>query len=327
MGAVWAETQSGNTPPAGVGQPSSRDTQNSSSPRGSTATNVYTAPPLDPSGGGSEVDSPPPHLSSVPAGPATPTTDPAAAQTAKDEILALTDTASANGRFSDAPAGNETSPGTGSVSDENNLSAAANSIQYLGNPVDGVADASATNATEGGFIALDDGTSAVTQLATNGNAPSRADLGNIDSGLSGHKAAGQTAGDWKSGGKSFVSDAYAPAMRHAASQPSLDATEGGAIDLTDAAPDGAASEMADANDGKPGQAATDTGSESGIALFCDMEVAVGTPASDESPAPVLPIGNGNVPATAQTQRMEQNIKPAKESAHRIDPRQRVSVGN
>ena len=96
--------------------------------------------------------------------------------------------------------------------------------------------------------------------------------------------------------------------------------------MTDAGPAGGTSETADANDANVGQANTDIGSESGVALFCDMEVAVGTPASDESPAPVVPIGNANVPAAGQGQHTRQNIKPAQESAHRIDPRQRVSMG-
>ena len=228
----WVETQFPDTPPAAVVQTPSKDTQPPAPPV-PPAANLSPVPPPD-SGVGYEGDPPVPHLSSVPAGPATPTADPSTAQSAKDGILALTDTASANGRFSDAPAGNETSPGTGNVSAESDLSAAANSIQNLGNPVDGVADVSGTSAMEGGFIAVNDGTSTATRIAINSNAPSRADLGNIDSGpaatdvASGtHKAAPQAAGNWNSSGKAFVSDAYWPSIRQAASQTSLDATEGG----------------------------------------------------------------------------------------------------
>ncbi len=301
-------------------------------PTGNTTSNpppadVTKAPQSDP-GGGYEVDTPAPHVSSLPVETAARTADPTSTQPGKDDILALEDTASAT-----TPAGNESAPGTGSVSAENNLSAAANSIQYLGNPVDGVADASAARSAEGGFLALDEGTLTVAQLAANGNDPSRADLGNIGNGsltidiASGsHKVSEQVAGNGVSSGKSLVADAYAPGRAHAIAQLSLDATEGGAIDLTDAAQAGAASESADAIDGKAAPANTDIGSESGVAVFCDMEVAVGAPTSDELPAFAVPIGRTRLPAAAQDQPVGKDIKPAQESAQRIDPRQRASTG-
>ena len=111
------------------------------------------------------------------------------------------------------------------------------------------------------------------------------------------------------------------------SQASLDATVGGAIDLTDAAEASLASDAFDTSDDKTSQANMDFGSESGVGLYCDMEVAVGAPTSDELPAPLaVPIGNANLPAAAQGQRTRPIVKPAQESAHRIDPRQRVSMG-
>ncbi len=278
---------------------------------GPPATDVYKAPQPD-SDGSYGVYPPAPHVSSLPAEAATRMADSVVAQPSKDDILAIEDAASAA-----TPASYETSPASESVSAENNLGAAANSVQYLGNLGDSVADASAARSAEGGFVVLDE-----------------ASLGNIDSGPvaigvapGAHKSAGQAGADLKSAGKSLMTVAHGPDMRNAISQTSLDATVGGAIDLTDAAQASAASETADANDGKMGQANTDFASESGVAQFCDMEVAVGAPTSDELPLPVVfPIGNASQPAAAQGQRAGQNIKPAQESAHRIDPRQRVSMG-
>ena len=315
------------TPPVDVGHTPTRGIQNGNPLPSAPAPDASNATQVAPGSGSYDGETPSPRLPSVNGSPAAQTADHTSEQSAKDDIFALGDPASAA-----SPAGNETSPGTESVSAESNLSTSTNSIQDQGNPIDGVANASATKAIEGGFIALDDGTSTVTRLAANGNAASRADLGNIDGGpvaIEVTSGAPKQSGDWISSGRTIASDNYAPAIGQAASQPSLDATEGGAIDLTDAAQAGAASETADTNDGNSSQANSDIRSESGVALFCDMEVAVGASTSDELPVPAVPIAHASLPAGAQGEnpgQNGQNVKPSRESVRRVDPRQRVSTG-
>ena len=137
------ETQLPGTPPAPAGQIPGQAVQNGGSPSNPSATDVYKAPQPDP-GGSYEVDPPAPHLSSLPAESATRTADSAVAQPPKDDIFALEDTAT-------SPGGNETSFGTGNLSAESNLSAVANSIQYVGYPAGGDADASNSRSAEGGL--------------------------------------------------------------------------------------------------------------------------------------------------------------------------------
>jgi hypothetical protein len=259
--------------------------------------------------------------------------DPMGAQTAKDELSGLAETGSPTERIAESMVGYETSPAAFSVAAENNLSSSANSGQYQGNPLEGVMDSSTASATEGGFIAVDDGLSAGSRMATAGNVATQADLSNIDNGRltidvapGSQNDARHVAGDQISSAMWSVTDAYMQGRPRAALPSSLDATEGGAIDLNDAMAADTASETADANDGNPALANADIRSESGVAQFCDMEVAVGSATSDESPAFAAPIGNANLPAAAQNEHPNQGVKPAQESAHRVDSRQRVSMG-
>jgi hypothetical protein len=248
----------------------------------------------------------------------------------KDDALAAADTSSSAGRMTDPLITYETSPSASSVSAENSLSGSANTAPGVG--LEGEADVSATRAIEGGFVVIDAGTPAATRSPADGDTTSSVEFGDADNGLltdmatGGHKVSGKAASDRTSSGKLRILDAYAAMRPRVVSQPSMEAAQGGAIDLADAAPLDISSDSGDSNDGNAAHGATDIRSESGVALFCDMEVAVGSPTGDDAPTPEVPVRDANLPAATQGQRVEQNVKPTEESVHRVDPKQRVSMG-
>jgi hypothetical protein len=297
------------------------------SPRVTPAVDVADMEQLSSDVGG-YVSNPAPHLPSVSVDIGSRTADSAAAQTSKDGVSALEDGGSTAGRIADQQFGFEESATSRSLSSESNLSASANPSQYQETFLEGVSsDTSTAKATEGGFIAFNDDASAVTRLADIGNA-SRGDLASFEGGLvviDTHRAPDQAA-NWTSAGKSLPPDIHASVPLQAMLQSSLDATEGGAIDLNDAVTTaGMTSEAADANEGSAPQSIAEIRSESGVDLFCDMDVAVGSQSSDESPVPV-PIGNASLPVTVQNQGTVREIKPTQDGARRVDTRQRISMG-
>jgi hypothetical protein len=272
-----------------------------------------------------------PHSSAY-SGPSVGVASQSAGLPAKDDGTANGDAGSSSVRTPDGLIAYETLSDS-SVSAESSIGASANSGQYSGAAMEGVADASIARANEGGFINLDDGSSAATRSASYGDPSSSTDLGDVDTGMvtidvttGAHKMSDRAASNRNSSARSLALDAYTAMRPRAASHSSLDATQGGAIDLADAAPMDVAADTADSNDGDATHGFTDIRSESGLALFCDMEVAVGSATGDDAPIPEIPVRSANVLAIPQDQRAEQNIKPAEESAHRVDPKQRVSMG-
>ena len=203
------------------------------------------------------------------------------------------------------------------------------------NPVDVVT----SNSAEGGFVAIDDGSGAVPRLVPSAQSSADIKAEVIDGGgwiadllpeVRRGTAAVAGAERFRSGDLSAAGGLSNPGRSRSASQGQLDAAEGGAIELANAVPEavapaavrGTVAEAANADVGGAAQGVTDIRPDSGVGLYCDMEVAVGGGSPAEGfVSHALPAANVT-PKAAATVRHSPGAKVTRlEPSQRLDSRQ------
>ncbi len=249
------------------------------------------------------------------------------------------------GRKSDPPALYDEGAGASSVATDSNLATPTTvgaQTQVL--PHEKTAEFAGQSSVEGGFVeggfvAIEDASATSLRTGTSAavsSAGGTPDTGNRDlwSDLSpgaGKQARQAADSDSARSGKPVAADVSDNARGQARPQTAADSADGGLIELADGAP-----VTAVAAEGESGAAAGDSAQvageirpESGVALYCDMQVAIGGPfgdraIGDKAASAAAPAGGDRSATRAENSREAQAKKPAPEVSPRIDTRQRVS---
>jgi len=266
-------------------------------------------------------------------------------QEARVDLSPMADDAAENstpvaGRKSDPPALYDPAASASSVAvDSVTTTQTTVNVQTQALPREKTAEFAGSNYGEGGFVAIEDASATSLHTGTSATISSTDDTpdagnGGLWSELSpgARKQARQAAdSDSPRSGKPVAADVSDHARGQARPQTAADSADGGLIELADAAPVTAA-----AADGESGAAAGDSAQvaseirpESGVALYCDMQVAVGGPfgdqaIGDEEASAAAPAGGDRSATRAENSREAQAKQTSQEVSIRIDTRQRVS---